>query len=137
MNATAMLTKLFLAFTLIPVAEIYLLMTVGSAIGVMTTLAIVILTGLLGASMARMQGARTMMEVRESIARGIMPAEELLDAVIIFVAGVLLLTPGFLTDLMGLFLLFPDTRRIFKRYARREFDIWISRHRYPGRPFGD
>lgn len=119
-----MFVRLFLAFTLIPVAEIYLLLKLGAILGPLTTVAVVILTALAGAHLARIQGIQAMMAVRARLDAGEMPAEEMLDALIIFLAGVVLLTPGFLTDAAGLLLLFPATRLIFKRWLRVRFDRW-------------
>ena len=131
-----MLLKLFLAFTLVPVIELYLLIKVGAVIGSFNTVLIVIITGFIGASLARMQGLQTMTRVQNSLQRGIMPTEDLVDALIIFVAGIVLLTPGFITDGAGLFLLFPVTRYHFKRWLRRKLDQWVKNqsvqfHRYP------
>ncbi len=131
-----MLLKLFLAFTLIPVLELYLLIKIGAVIGALNTLVLVILTGFAGAYLARMQGMQTMRRVRSQLQQGIMPAEDLIDAVIIFVAGIVLLTPGFLTDLAGLLLLFPASRFHFKRWLRQKFDQWMQNpnvaiRRYP------
>ncbi len=131
-----MLLKLFLAFTLIPVLELSLLIKIGAVIGALNTLVLVILTGFAGAYLARMQGMQTMRRVRSQLQQGIMPAEDLIDAVIIFVAGIVLLTPGFLTDLAGLLLLFPASRFHFKRWLRQKFDQWMQNpnvaiRRYP------
>jgi UPF0716 protein FxsA len=123
------LLKLFLAFTLIPFLEIYLLIKIGSYLGAFNTVMIVILTGFLGALLARYQGLQTMQRVRESLDGGEMPAEELLDALLIFLAGIVLLTPGFLTDLAGLLILTPQTRLLFKRWLRKKFDQWITQKR--------
>jgi len=119
-----MFGKLFLLFALVPVAEIYVLVSVGGAIGVFPTIALVLLTALAGAHLARMQGLSTMMRIRENLDQGFMPAEELLDALLIFLAGMALLTPGFLTDLCGLLILLPATRNVFKRWLRKKFDEW-------------
>jgi len=70
-----------------------------------------------------------MMRVRESLNRGELPAEEMLDAVLIFVAGIVLITPGFITDLAGLGILVPNTRSWFKRWLRKKFDQWISENK--------
>jgi UPF0716 protein FxsA len=121
-----MFFKLFLAFTLIPFIEIYLLIKIGAQVGASNTILIVILTGLVGASLARLQGIRTMTKVRESLNRGELPAEEMLDAMLIFVAGVVLLTPGFLTDVAGLAILVPNVRNWFKRWLRKKFDEWLE-----------
>lgn len=119
-----MLGKLFLLFAVVPVAEIYVLVSVGGVIGVLPTVALVLLTALVGAHLARMQGLAVMMRIRENLAQGFMPAEELLDGVLIFLAGMTLLTPGFLTDIMGLLILLPATRNVFKRWLRKKFDEW-------------
>ena len=122
-----MFFKLFLAFTLVPFIEIYLLIKIGGQVGAFNTILIVILTGLLGASLARLEGLKTMTKVRDSLNRGDLPAEEMLDAMLIFVAGVVLLTPGFLTDLTGLALLVPKLRYWFKRWLRKKFDEWLEK----------
>ena len=124
-----MLIKLFLAFTLIPFCEIYLLIKIGNHLGAFNTILVVITTGFIGAYLARLQGIKTMMRVRESLNRGELPAEEMLDALLIFVAGIVLLTPGFITDVAGIIILIPNTRAWFKRWLRRKFDQWISENR--------
>jgi UPF0716 protein FxsA len=124
-----MLLKLFLAFTLIPFCEIYLLIKIGNYLGAFNTILIVIVTGFLGAYLAKLQGIKTMMRVRESLNRGELPAEEMLDALLIFVAGIVLLTPGFITDVAGIGILVPNTRSWFKRWLRKKFDQWISENK--------
>ncbi|NVM21922.1 MAG: FxsA family protein [Desulfobacterales bacterium] len=124
-----MFFKLFLAFTLIPFVEIYLLIKIGTYVGAFNTVLIVILTGVLGASLAKYEGIKTMIRVRDSLNRGELPAEEMLDAMLIFVAGIVLLTPGFVTDLAGVGLLAPKTRYWFKRWLRKKFDEWISKNK--------
>jgi UPF0716 protein FxsA len=121
-----MLLKLFLAFTIIPVVELYLLIKVGTVIGLFNSLALVVLTGFVGAYLARMQGTQTMFRVRSSLQQGIMPTEDLVDAVLIFVAGIVLLTPGFITDLAGLLVLLPSTRIHIKRFVKERFNSWIK-----------
>ena len=123
-----MLLKLFLAFTIIPVLEIYILIKLGTLLGALNTVIIVILTGILGAYLARLEGLHTMMKVREALSRGEMPAEGLLDALLILIAGIVLLTPGLLTDIAGLLILIPQTRLLFKRWLRKKFDEWAQRN---------
>ncbi len=120
-----MLLKLFLAFTLIPVVEIYLLIKIGGHIGALNTVVLVVATGFAGAYLARLQGMQTMFRVRSSLQQGVMPTEDLLDAVLIFAAGIVLLTPGFITDISGLLLLIPETRLLFKRYLKKRLDTWM------------
>ena len=119
-----MFGKLFLLFALVPVAEIYVLVSVGGAIGVFPTIALVILTALAGAHLARLQGMSIMLRIRENLDQGFMPAEELLDGLLVFLAGMVLLAPGFLTDICGLLILLPGTRGIFKQWLRKKFDQW-------------
>ena len=113
-----MLLKLFLAFTIIPVVEIYLLIQIGSAFGVFTSIALVVFTGFLGAYLARIQGLQTLFRIQGSLGEGRMPSGELLDALLIGVAGLVLLTPGFLTDTVGFVLLIPSTRNAIKSWLQ-------------------
>ncbi len=117
-----MLFKLFICFTLIPVVELYLLIKTGTIIGSLNTVLLVIFTGFAGAWLAHMEGLNTMAKLRANLQQGLMPAEELLDAAIIFVAGAVLITPGLLTDFLGLMLLWPVTRNKFKQILRKKFD---------------
>ena len=118
-----MLLKLFLAFTIIPIIEIYLLIEIGSMFGALTAVTLVILTGFLGAFLARMQGLQTLYRIQESLREGRMPSGELLDALLIVIAGLVLLTPGFLTDSAGFILLIPATRNSIKYWLRRQIEL--------------
>jgi len=131
-----MFWKLFAAFTLIPAVEIYLFILAGKNIGAFPTILLIIFTGFLGAFLARIQGTQTFFRIRSAMDQGIMPTEDLLDALLIFVAGIVLLTPGFLTDLAGISLLFPPTRSKMKGFVKRKIEGWIRQgnlqvHRYP------
>ena len=118
-----MLLKLFLAFTIIPIIEIYLLVEIGSKFGAISAVTLVILTGFLGAFLARMQGMQTLFRIQENLREGSIPSIELLDALLIIIAGIVLLTPGFLTDLAGFLLLIPATRHSIKNWVRRKIEI--------------
>ena len=118
-----MLLKLFLAFTIIPIIEIYLLIEIGSMFGALTTVTLVILTGFIGAFLARMQGLQTLYHMQESLREGRMPSGELLDTLLIVIAGLVLLTPGFLTDSVGFLLLIPTTRNSIKYWLRRQIEL--------------
>ena len=113
-----MFFKLFLAFTTIPLVEIYLLIHIGSVFGGFTSIALVFFTGLLGAYLARIQGIKTLFKIQESIKEGRMPSGELLEALLIVAAGIVLLTPGFLTDTIGFLLLLPNIREIVKSWVQ-------------------
>jgi len=121
-----MLLRLFLCFTIIPVIELYFLIKIGSIIGGFNTIIIVLGTGFFGAWLARMEGMQTLIRVKENMQQGIMPAEDLIDALIIFAAGILLITPGLLTDFSGLLLLWPVTRNKFKKFLKRKFNEMMS-----------
>jgi UPF0716 protein FxsA len=125
-----MLLKLFLAFTIIPVVEIYLLIEIGSVFGVFTSIALVVFTGFLGAYLARIQGLQTLFRIQESLREGRMPSAELLDALLIGIAGLVLLTPGFLTDTVGFVLLIPSTRNAIKYWLQSK----IKTQQMPERP---
>ena len=118
-----MLWKLFLAFTIIPVSEIYILVAIGGQIGILPSIGLVILTGIVGASLARSQGLQTLGRIRDSFQQGVVPGEELLNALLIAIAGIVLLTPGFLTDAAGLFLLIPATRTLCREWLKRRIEL--------------
>ena len=118
-----MLLKLFLAFTIIPVVEIYLLIQIGTIFGALASIALVIVTGFLGAYLARIQGLQTLFRIQKSLREGQMPSRELLDALLIGIAGLVLLTPGFLTDAFGFLLLIPNTRTAIKQWLHRQIEV--------------
>ena len=124
-----MLLKLFLAFTIIPIIEIYLLIEIGSIFGALVAVTLVILTGFLGAFLARVQGLQTFYQIQESLRQGRMPSGELLDALLIVIAGLVLLTPGFLTDSAGFILLIPATRKSIKYWMRRQIELRYETNR--------
>ncbi|MDP7158325.1 MAG: FxsA family protein [SAR324 cluster bacterium] len=124
-----MLFKLFLAFTIIPAVELYLLIEIGSQLGALPTLGIVLGTGFLGAYLARLEGLNTLLRVREAALEGRSPTDDLLDGALIVAAGLVLITPGFLTDLTGFLLLFPLTR-----YPIREWLKSRLRRHFTGDP---
>jgi UPF0716 protein FxsA len=113
-------------FILVPLLELYLLIKIGGFLGALQTVALVLLTALLGVVLARFEGLRTCQQIRQSLAQGIVPAEEMVDGVLIFVGGILLIAPGVLTDLVALILLIPYTRTFFKRWLRRRFDRMVA-----------
>ena len=121
-----MLGRIFLFFTIVPLVELFILIKIGGYIGALNTILLVIFTVLLGAMLVRMEGLRTLRQIQSSLAQGQLPAEELIDGVLIFAGGILLLTPGVLTDLCALILLIPYTRMHFKRWLRRRFDRMVA-----------
>jgi len=106
---------LLLVFFSVPLAEIYVLVQVGGVIGAAPTIAMVVLTAVIGAAIIRHQGLATLARVRRDLERGEVPAEALLEAAVLLIAGALLLTPGFVTDTLGFACLIPALRRALIR----------------------
>ena len=104
---------LFPIFVVVTLAEIYVLVTVGQAIGGLSTVLLVIITAFIGSRLLKQQGWSTMSKAQQSIAEGRTPAVEMFEGVVILVSGVLLLTPGFITDILGLLGLMPWSRSYF------------------------
>lgn len=107
---------LLLIVLVIPFAEIYLLLGVGSIIGAFPTILLVVFTAVLGAFLLRQQGFVTFRRFQESLARGEIPAYEMIEGPLILVGGALLLTPGFITDVLGFACLIPATRKKIAQY---------------------
>lgn len=115
--------RLFLLFTLIPLVEVFLLVQVTRATSLATTFFFVIATGFLGAYFAKREGARVIREWQAATRSGRMPSEGILGGVLVLVGGTLLVAPGVLTDVVGLLLLIPPTRRAIAPLVRR----WLER----------
>lgn len=132
-----MLARLLLVLTLLPIAELFVMLAVHGAMaerfGTRTalgiTLGMIVLTGIVGAALARWQGVAAMRAVREALARGEFPSRALLDAAMIVAGGALLLMPGYLTDLVGVTLLVPWARSLYRRALSR----WLERQVAAGR----
>ena len=107
----------FLVFLFVPLAEIWFLIKVGGWIGAFTTVALVVLTAVIGASLARIQGMATLQRLQGTLARGEAPAMEMLEGVLLLIGALLLLTPGFLTDALGFACLVPFTRKALALWA--------------------
>jgi UPF0716 protein FxsA len=118
-----MLIRLFILFVVIPVIELYLLIKVGSLIGALPTVALVLSISMAGAWLVRHQGFEILRRIQAELAQGQLPVAELLDGAMVLIGGVLLLTPGFFTDVLGLFFLIPYTRELIKQFAR----LWLQR----------
>jgi len=121
-----MLGYLILLFTLVPLIELAILIKIGQYMGVAYTIGIVLLTGVAGAYLAKMQGLVTLQKIQEDINQGMMPADKLFDGVLILCSGILLLTPGLLTDIIGFMGLIPLTRNLLKRWVKAKVEDIIS-----------
>ena len=102
----------FFLFLVVPIVEIYLLIQVGSVIGALPTILLVIATAVIGAFLLRQQGMSTLARFQNSMAAGTLPAKEMIEGVLLLVGGALLMTPGFFTDTIGFMCLIPFTRKL-------------------------
>jgi UPF0716 protein FxsA len=125
-------------FLLLPIAELYVIIQVGQAIGLVPTLAILVLDGFVGAALARSQGRAAWERFNRALAEGRVPARETFDGAMIILGGALLLTPGFITDVVGFALLLPPTRALLRafvsRMARRRVSFMWTVASPPRRP---
>ncbi|MHA2939346.1 FxsA family protein [Vibrio sp. RC27] len=129
---------LLLAFIAVPIIEIALFIQVGGFLGLWPTIALVLITAFAGASLVRSQGLMTLMSVQQRMQQGELPAQQILEGVMLAVAGVLLLTPGFMTDLAGMLVLLPVPRAHIAKYlmtkmvVRTNFQSGFQSHRTSG-----
>ena len=114
-------------FVVTPLVELAILIYLGTLIGTPYTILIVVITGLLGAFLARRQGLATLSRIRSSVERGILPSGDLFQAVLILIGGLLLITPGLITDLAGFAMLIPQTRNIVTKWLRNLIQRQIER----------
>lgn len=115
------LPALFALFLITPIIEIVLFITIGDRIGLGPTLAIVVVTAFVGASLVSRQGRAELAALQSSVVQGVVPAKELAHGAMILVSGALLLTPGFLTDVVGFSLLVPQFREVVRRWFTRRY----------------
>lgn len=118
---------LILLFILIPAAEIGVLLLSGNVIGIWPTIALLIITGVLGSYLAKKQGMNTLRKVQEQLQYGRLPGDEILNGVCILIGGVMLLSPGFLSDVLGLILLLPPTRVAMKPILLKMLQKWMNK----------
>src|SRR5262245_55299059 len=123
------LLVLALLFLVIPFAELAVIITVASQIGVLETIGLLILVSVVGAWLCKREGMGVLRRTRDSLDRGELPHREVVDGGLILLAGALLITPGFLSDCLGILLLFPPTRAV----ARHIVLAWFSRYTVVGR----
>jgi UPF0716 protein FxsA len=118
-----MFRVLFVLFIIIPIIEISVLMQVGELLGMWPTIGIVILSAWIGAKYVRQQGLATLQSVQVKMAQGEMPSSEIVTGLMLLVAGVLLVTPGFVTDIFGLSLLVPSVRAVIAIYVQKHINV--------------
>jgi UPF0716 protein FxsA len=117
-----MFLRLLLLFTIVPLVELFLLVKLGTVIGIGATVLIVICTGILGAWLARWQGLGVLRRLTEDMNQGRLPADALIDGLLILIAGAVLLTPGLITDGLGFLLLVPQGRAVVRRLITARFE---------------
>jgi UPF0716 protein FxsA len=115
------LALLVVIFIGVPFAEIYVLLQVGHAIGVVNTLALLILVSIVGAWLAKREGLGVIRRVQAALEAGRVPGKELIDGFLVLLAAALMLTPGFLTDIVAILLLLPPVRAVVRSELRRRF----------------
>lgn len=120
-----MFAKLFIAFAILPIIEIALLLNVGEFIGGWNTVAIVILTAFFGAHLVRQQGFATLAQAQTKLQTGQMPGQEMAEGLLLVVAGVLLVTPGFITDGIGFLFSLPFSRPAIARFLLRHMSVRV------------
>ncbi|AAR34135.1 FxsA family protein [Geobacter sulfurreducens] len=117
-----MLLRLFLIFSVVPIIELYLLIRVGKLIGALPTVALLLVVSLAGAWLVRSQGFVILRRIQDELAMGRLPAAGLLDGALVLLGGLLLLTPGFFSDVVGLFFIIPPTRAVIKQFL----GLWLQ-----------
>lgn len=110
---------LIVAFVLVPLAELYVILQVGDAIGILPTILLLVADSLVGSMLLRRQGRAVWRRFNGALSEGRVPHREVFDGVAVIFGGAFLLTPGFLTDIVGLLLLIPPTRAVLRRFAAR------------------
>lgn len=120
-----LLGRLMFFFVVVPILELMLLVQLGEVVGLWPTLALVLATGAAGAALARAEGTRVFFQFQKELAQGRIPGQALLDGISVLVGGAFLLTPGILTDIAGLFLLLPPSRRWIQRRVRARLERHI------------
>jgi UPF0716 protein FxsA len=120
------LGRLFLLFTLVPLAELFLLIEIGGMVGVLPTIGLIAATGMLGAYLAKREGRKALASYQEALANGRMPEDGIVSALLILVGGVLLIAPGVITDVLGLALMIPPIRRGVAKLVMRRVQARIG-----------
>lgn len=117
-----MLLRLIVVFTMVPLIEVLLLLEIGNRIGTLNTILLIILTGVLGAHLMRLQGFAVFRKIHEDLGRGIPPTNEIVQGALVLAGGILLLTPGFFTDTIGFLLLIPQSRKYLLRKIQKAIE---------------
>lgn len=131
-----MLPGFILLFTIIPAIELYLLFQVGGQIGGFNTIMIIIITGVVGASLARSQGLSILMKIQNEVNQGALPGNQIIQGLMVFAGGLLLLTPGFLTDIIGFLLVIPGSRHLLMFWVKKLIERAMINGNFSFQSFG-
>ena len=118
---------IFLLFIIIPIIEISIFITIGSSIGILNTIAIILTTALVGIYLVRRQGIKLLFDAQKNLSQGVMPTEEIKGGIFLLISGLLLITPGFFTDIIGFSVFLKPVQGIITLKAKKYFE---SRIRY-------
>jgi UPF0716 protein FxsA len=122
-----MLTRLFLLFTVVPAVELYLLLQLGAWLGPTQTIGVILLTGVCGAWLAKREGVQVLLDLQQELQGGLPPASRLLEGALVVAGGLLLVTPGVMTDITGFAFILPPSRRLLApalgNWLRGRFDM--------------
>ena len=121
-----LMVKLLMLFIVVPATELVLLIEVGRQIGTINTLLLIVATGVLGASLAGRQGVGVVRKIQTEMASGHLPGDAIFDGLLILIAGIVLMTPGILTDIAGFLCLIPATRRAIKAIIIRRMEAAVQ-----------
>lgn len=113
------LSRLIVLFVIIPIAELSLLLVIGSRIGIVLTIGIVVMTGIIGAYLVKKEGIFVLTKIKNQFNEGIMPADSLLEGLLILIGGIFLITPGIITDAAGFLLIIPQSRLVIFNYSKK------------------
>jgi len=125
----------FFLFILIPLIELEVIIKIGGIIGVFPTIALLILSAVIGLALLRREGLSTLMKARQRSAKGESPEVEALESVVIALSGCLMILPGFITDIVGLLGLFPPLRRLFVNHLKKKIHIKTMGQTFEGQSF--
>ena len=120
------LNQLLLIFITIPILEIAVLLKLDETIGLGQTIFLIFITGIIGAWLVRQQGLSIIFKIRKELTNGNIPAKQMIDGVMILIAGAVLITPGLITDVVGFLLLIPYTRNFIRKWIRLKFEKYIN-----------
>ncbi|WDV45205.1 FxsA family protein [Clostridiaceae bacterium M8S5] len=122
-----MIGKLILLFIGVPIVELFILLKLASITSTLTTIFIIITTGMVGAYLAKKEGRSILRNIRFELNNGHMPANNLIDGLCVLIGGAFLITPGIITDLVGFTLVLPFTRILYREYIKAKFTNMLNR----------